>query len=248
MSNSTIVKPKRFLWLIGIFVCRIFFFFTCRRIYGGGEYLKLKREKGYIIILNHNSYIDPVIYSDFHISSCNTLPIFMAKRELFKIPLLGLFLKHLGLISVKRNTYDTVTGLRRAIQHIKSGNDIVIYPEGTINKSTVESKNIKDGAVAMAMMTGALILPVAHINVDNIFGKYKNKSNISKFKKVNVFLQADKPIDITKIYGRKIDKKILGEASTYIMDIINNLESVLLAKSNSCVTDNPSNNSIKGEY
>ncbi|HHY03969.1 MAG TPA: 1-acyl-sn-glycerol-3-phosphate acyltransferase [Thermoanaerobacterales bacterium] len=83
-----------------------------------------------IVYSNHKSMWDPVI-----IGCTLKRPVFfMAKQELFDIPLIGFFLRSINAFPVKRNTADR-KAIRKAIKLLSEGKVLGIFPEGTRSKS-----------------------------------------------------------------------------------------------------------------
>ncbi len=112
-------------------------------------------ESPFLLCSNHVSYCDPILVA---------LPIkqemhFMAKYELFKIPLLNVIIKKLGAFPVKRG-HANVESIDTAISLLKEGNSLVIFPEGTRSKSGKPQKP-KSGAALVAHRADIQILPVA---------------------------------------------------------------------------------------
>jgi 1-acyl-sn-glycerol-3-phosphate acyltransferase len=88
-------------------------------------------------------------------------PRFLAKEELFRIPLVGRALRGAGQIPVSRGTRDR-SSLDRAMGALGRGEVIVVYPEGTVTKRDdglpMEGKT---GVVRLAIATGVPIIPMA---------------------------------------------------------------------------------------
>ena len=111
--------------------------------------------RGYLLACNHVSDWDPVILgiafpNDIH---------YMAKEELFHIPVLGSVLHGLGAFPVSRGKGDT-EAIGNAVDIVKSGGVLGIFPEGTRFKDGKLHK-MKSGAVVVASQTGGGILPAA---------------------------------------------------------------------------------------
>jgi 1-acyl-sn-glycerol-3-phosphate acyltransferase len=110
----------------------------------------------YILMSNHQSALD--IMSLLH-----GLPIsfrFVAKQELFKIPIFGWALKRAGYISLDRkNPRQALKDMDVAAQRIRDGSSLVIFPEGT---RSLDGKLLpfKKGAFSLAMKAGVPIVPV----------------------------------------------------------------------------------------
>lgn len=88
---------------------------------------------------------------------------FMAKKELFAIPLLGGFLKAMGAFPVDRGNSD-IAAIKKGLSSLKKGEVLGVFPQGTrysgIHPAQTKDK-LHNGAAMMALRTGATILPVA---------------------------------------------------------------------------------------
>ena len=110
---------------------------------------------GYILASNHCSAIDPMIVCQgirkHHIH-------FMAKAELFEIPVLKHVIRWLKAFPVSRGTGDT-TAIETAMQVIRDGEVLGLFPEGTRSKDG-NLLRFKSGLALIAQQTGAPVLPV----------------------------------------------------------------------------------------
>ena len=81
----------------------------------------------YIVCSNHISAGDPIWLC---VALRRHHPKFMAKAELFKIPLLNILIKALGAYPIERNGAD-VSAIRNTISLLQSGNWVGMFPQGT---------------------------------------------------------------------------------------------------------------------
>ena len=113
-----------------------------------------------IIVCNHISYLDPLTNGDAVVRA-GRRPRFLAKAELFRIPVVGRALRGAGQIPVSRGSRDR-SSLDRAVSALADGEVVVVYPEGTVTKHAdglpMEGKT---GAVRLALRTGVPIIPMA---------------------------------------------------------------------------------------
>ncbi len=114
----------------------------------------LPETEGVIIASNHRSYADPVLL---------TMPMkkpvtYMAKEELFKNKLFGAFIRFLGAFPVKRGAGDMQI-ISDCVDILKSGRNVVIFPEGTRSKENKVGKG-KTGVALIAAKSGADVLPM----------------------------------------------------------------------------------------
>ena len=113
-----------------------------------------------IIACNHISYLDPLTNGDAVVRA-GRRPRFLAKEELFRIPVVGRALRGAGQIPVSRGKRDR-SSLDRAVAALDRGEVIVVYPEGTVTKREdwlpMEGKT---GVVRLAVATGVPVTPMA---------------------------------------------------------------------------------------
>lgn len=117
----------------------------------------LDTEKSYVVVANHISNLD--------VMACFIavpVPIrFLAKKELFSIPLFSSAMRSIGMVEVDRASpspvHDQINKQARSL--IDAGRSIIIYPEGTRARGG-ELAAFKKGAFTIAVATGLPILPV----------------------------------------------------------------------------------------
>ncbi|MDX1586909.1 MAG: lysophospholipid acyltransferase family protein [Balneolaceae bacterium] len=109
-----------------------------------------------IVIGNHQSFLDlPLLY---------LLPWNMkwvAKKSLFKIPILGWIIFMTGQIAIERYSLKSVKKLDKLVQPIQKGIPGMIFPEGTRTEDG-NLKSFKNGAFLMAKRYNFNLLPVVH--------------------------------------------------------------------------------------
>lgn len=117
---------------------------------------------GVLLCPNHSSNWDPILIAI-------QLPLnyrlhAMAKEELFRNPILGWILQQLGAFPVSRGGSD-IQSVKTAIQTIKSGDNLLIFPEGTVIRNGVGyvdglPARAKGGVAMIGVRTGATLIPV----------------------------------------------------------------------------------------
>jgi len=114
-----------------------------------------KKGEAYIVICNHNSFMDVPISSPAIPGGNKTI----AKAELSKIPIFGLMYKT-GSVLVDRKSEtsrkESYTEMKRTLN---MGLHMCIYPEGTRNTSKEPLKPFHDGAFKLAINSGKSIIP-----------------------------------------------------------------------------------------
>ncbi|MFY9780761.1 MAG: lysophospholipid acyltransferase family protein [Candidatus Baltobacteraceae bacterium] len=105
-----------------------------------------------ILACNHVSYFDPPV-----LGCALRRPVrYMAKQELFTIPLLGPFIRALGAYPVDRSRH-TGAAVKRSLEMLQTGAAIGIFPEGTRNLDGSVKPHV--GAALLASKSGAAVVP-----------------------------------------------------------------------------------------
>ncbi|MCL2014442.1 MAG: 1-acyl-sn-glycerol-3-phosphate acyltransferase [Oscillospiraceae bacterium] len=160
---------------------------------------------GFILVCNHRSYVDPVLLG---LRLKHPL-VFMAKAELFKIPVLGFLMKKLGAFEVSRGIGGT-SALDFAIKTVNEGKALALFPEGTRSK-TGELKKPKSGVVVIAAQTGSIIIPAAI----SFQGKLRFRRRIT--------IRYGKPIDPKTLKIDLTDRSTIRTAANTVMNSISEL-------------------------
>lgn len=151
---------------------------------------------GAIVVANHVSYWDPVAIScamDRNIS-------FMAKADLFKIPLLGTFLTAVGTFPVSRDGHDR-EAIRHSLSLLRSGQLVGIFPEGTRSK-TGQLMEFHTGPVFIALKAGVPVIPVGLVGTPGVVGK--------------LIVIIGKPLTFPNYYGRKVTRSEMESLSSML--------------------------------
>lgn len=114
-------------------------------------------DRNYIIVANHSSYLD--ILSMAWIAPPQYL--FMAKAELAKIPLFGLFFRTVDIAVNRQKTTAAAKAYQQCILRIRQGYSPILFPEGTIGQQAPKLKTFKDGAFKLALDNQLPVLVVS---------------------------------------------------------------------------------------
>ena len=153
-----------------------------------------------VACLNHISMFDPLVAS-----VAIPRPIrFIGKQELFKIPVVGWYLKSINVIPVKRGSGD-IGAVKASLRALKEGEVLGIFPTGTREKKHPDAQP-KPGAALMALKADVPVIPI-HIEASyRIFSK--------------VYITVGEPVDLSEYSGRKPTQEELGEAACKIYSAI----------------------------
>lgn len=122
---------------------------------------------------------------------------YMAKKEYFDNKKVAWFFKGTGCISVDRSTKDD-TAVNLALEVLKDGGAVGLFPEGTRNKTTKFLLPFKFGAVSMAKKADSYLVPFG------ITGDYK-------FRSKNLVIRYGKPFKVTDMELDKANEKLYHE-------------------------------------
>ena len=130
-------------------------------------------DKGYIICSNHIAARDVILIGAAYPSQIR----FVAKKELFSVPVLGWLIKKLGAIKLDRGGGD-VAAIKTSVNLAKAGHSVAIFPQGHrnpgVHPALTETKN---GAALIAYKSGADVLPVC-IKTKNFKYNFLGKKEI----------------------------------------------------------------------
>lgn len=157
-------------------------------------------EGGVLLCANHIDALDPPV-----VGITAPRPVhFMAKEELFNVPVLGKIISNVHAFPVKRGLSDR-EALRKGLSVLKEGHVLGLFPEGTRSKTGELGKGLA-GAGFFALRSNAVVVPCA------IIGPYR------PFRRLKVVY--GKPIDLTEAKSTKMSTE---ETTELIMDAIRKL-------------------------
>ncbi|MTI26661.1 lysophospholipid acyltransferase family protein [Fulvivirga kasyanovii] len=146
----------------------------------------VNRNKSYIYTSNHTSFLDVP-------GLCLGVPTQfrpLAKRELLKIPVFGWIVRVAAVIVDRSSTESRKKSVKKLKQVLGEGISILIFPEGTQNRTDQPLQPFYDGAFRIAVEAGAPIMPIVITNAGRLMPP--NSLNI-------------KPGKIKVIFGEEVD-------------------------------------------
>lgn len=159
---------------------------------------------GVIVAFNHTSNWDPVMAG----LTCRRQLCFMAKEELFKNPVFGGLIKHLGAFPVRRGKGD-IGSIKAALRILSDDNAMLMFPEGHRIKNNKKVK-AKPGVAMIAMKAQVPVVPVY------ISGEYKWMHKITVI--------YGKPITFEEYYGKKIEQEQIQLEADKVLEKIRALK------------------------
>jgi 1-acyl-sn-glycerol-3-phosphate acyltransferase len=191
-----IKEKSSILFLFGRQIFRIMFCLLYRWRIEGVE--NIPQSGGAIISPNHMSFFDPPLTG----SAMKRPLYFMAKKELFDIPLFGWAISRTNAFPVKRGSQD-MAAMRRAFSLLKECHLLLMFPEGTRSTDGKMGKAIS-GAGMVACNAQVPLIPV----------KIENTNTMLKFKQIKI--KYGKPIYPPK----EFTKKNYLDLSQKVLDVI----------------------------
>ena len=165
------------------------------------------RDQAVLYVGNHRSIFDIVLAYPRVPNPTG----FIAKKEILKVPLLNIWMIYMDCLFLDRS--DIRKGLEMvltAIEKVKNGISIFIYPEGTRNKTDAPLGEFHKGSFKIAQKSGCPIVPVVINHSDEIFEKH-----IPFIRRTKVTIEYCKPIVLSEL--SKEDQKNID---SYVKNII----------------------------
>ncbi len=173
MHNPFYIRPGYFLFSL-IFPSKAY----CKE--------NFPKEKA-LIVANHYTATDPAFFYRFAKRDL----FFLCKKEAFKNKIASAFLTEAGAIPIDRDAND-LRALMNAMKVLKEGKRLVIFPEGTRNRTGEELQELKSGAGLLAVKMKVPIVPVMFYNRAKIFRR--------------TYLIVGEPFELSEFYDRKLQK------------------------------------------
>ena len=205
MSVKTDTKKKKksgdydifvdFVRLTGVILALIW---KRPRIHYAGDKKKSLVKGGVLIASNHVSFSDPILhYCVFWRRRLR----FFATKDLYKNDFLTVLLNWVGCIQVDKENV-SMSMLHVAVDKLKAGKALLIFPEGEVNLQQKETLGFKSGAVLMAQLAGVPIQPVYIVRPEKWY--QPNHAIVGE------------PIDIKGMCSRFPTVEEIGKVSEYI--------------------------------
>ena len=190
-----------------------------RQDWRGGE--NLPREGGIVVVVNHTSHADPFPVAHF-LANQDRLPRYLGKESVFRVPVGGRILHGAGQIPVFRESADASRAYSAAVQAVRDGECVVIYPEGTLTRDPdLWPMRGKTGAARVALETKCPVIPVAQWGAHRILSPYARTPRILPRPRLSVM--AGSPVELSAFQDKPITGPVLVGATEAIMDALTGL-------------------------
>lgn len=175
------------------------------------------KDKPVLYVGNHTSYFDIIITY----ARVPGITGYVSKKSVSKVPVLSLWMNRVHCMFLDRdNIKEGLKTILEAIEKVKAGISVFIFPEGTRNKTPDTLLEFKGGSFKIAEKSGCPIVPVTLVNASDIF-----EDHFPRVKRTTVVLEYGKPIDMATL-----DKEERKHIAAHVQDIIQDTYSKNKAK------------------
>ena len=187
-----------------------------RRTWIDGD--KIPSTGGCILVFNHISHVDPLLAAHF-VYDHGRLPRYLAKSGLFKNRGLSFFLRAAGQIPVERLSRNAVGAYDAAVQAVRDGECVVVYPEGTLTRDPhLWPMTGKSGAARIALETGCPVIPVGQWGAQALLAPYSHKPDL--FPRKTIHMKAGPPVELSDLVALPRSTEVINRATDRIMDAL----------------------------
>lgn len=167
----------------------------------------IPKDKAVLYVGNHTSFFDIII----PYTLVPSLTGYVSKISMKKFPILNFWMNRVHCLFLDRdNVKEGLKTILAAIDKVKNGISIFIFPEGTRNKAPETLMEFKGGSFKIAEKSGCPIIPVTMVNMSDIF-----EDHLPRVKKTRVVIEYGTPIDMSTL-----DREEKKHISTYVQNVI----------------------------
>ncbi len=220
MGKFRSMRERRgWAFTLGVVLLKPLLLLVTRRRWVDGT--KIPADGGAVVAANHVSHADPATFAYF-IYDHGRLPRFLAKAELFDVPVAGRIITAMGQIPVRRLSSDASRAFSSAVEAVQEGKLVVVYPEGTITRQPELWPMVgKTGAARIALTAGVPVIPVAQWGAQELLWPYAKRPHL--FPPKRIWTKAGDPVDLDDLRGVPLTPQVLQEATDRIMGDITGL-------------------------
>lgn len=183
----------KFLNFLRVLVLPVYYILKPYRFYGPRKV----KDGAHVYIVNHYTLLDPAYPASTTWEGLH----FLGKKEILSTPVLGFVAKKAKTIPVNRDGND-VRAILDALKCLKNNEKIVIFPEGTRNKTNEPLLPFKPGAAVLAIRAKAPIVPMVIYNKPRFFRC--------------THILTEEPFELSQYYDRKLTEAEIAEADEYL--------------------------------
>jgi len=196
-ADAPVLPQERlWLWRLGFPIVRAFAAFLAPWRIEGAE--RVPRAGAFIVVANHLNWKDPP-WIEFALGRALR---YMAKRELFAVPVLGFTLRGIGCFPVRRGGADRAA-LAQALAVLAAEHPLGFFPEGHRSESG-RMIRAHTGISYLAQRSGAPIVPVAVLGT--------RESRIGRFWRRDILLRVGEPFHVSELDADPEDAQSVADA------------------------------------
>ena len=186
--------------------------FRCVRFLAGAkvEYIgeeNIPTDTPVLYIGNHRSFFD-IVLTYVRVPRPTG---YISKKEIEKVPLLNIWMRNLNCLFLDReNIKEGMQTILTAIDMMKNGKSVCIFPEGSRNKEEGTLLPFHEGSFKIAVKSGCPIIPMTINNSAAIF-----ENQFPFIKKAHVIIEYGKPV-----YPKELPKENQKRLGEYVSNII----------------------------
>ena len=204
--------PQGFWFRLAAVILRPLLMTFTKRDWRGWEHVP--ESGGAVVVTNHISHIDPLTFAHYLYDS-GRLPRFLGKASLWEVPFVRSVLRGTKQIPVYRESGTAAHAYSAAVDAVRRGELVVIYPEATLTRDPDLWPMVgKTGAARVALETGVPVVPVAQWGPHELLPPYAKRPHLLPRKTMHVW--AGPPVPLDDLRGRPIDAALLRAASERI--------------------------------
>ncbi|MDX6357557.1 MAG: hypothetical protein QOH37_611 [Nocardioidaceae bacterium] len=210
-------QKRGWAWNVAVPIVKPTLLATTKRTWIDGD--KIPATGGCILVFNHVSHIDPLTAAHI-VYDHGRMPRYLAKSGLFKNRALGYFLRSAGQIPVERLSKNAIGAFDAAVQAVRAGECVVVYPEGTLTRDPdLWPMAGKSGAARIALETGAPVIPIGQWGAHDLLYPYAKKPHV--FPRTQITMKVGDPVpldDLAATQPRTLE--VINRATARIMDAL----------------------------
>lgn len=211
--------PAGFWYRLAVVILKPPLTVLTRRDWRGWEHLP--ETGGAVVVTNHISHVDPVTFAHF-LYDAGRLPRFLAKSSLFEVFFVRSVLRGAKQIPVYRESGNASMAYAAAVEAVRAGELVVIYPEATLTRDPGLWPMVgKTGAARVALETGAPLVPVAQWGPHELLPPYARTPRLVP--RATMHVHAGPPVDLDDLRGRELDGPLLHEAAERVAAAVTRL-------------------------
>jgi 1-acyl-sn-glycerol-3-phosphate acyltransferase len=233
-------QKRGWAWTVVVGIVKPTLLAFTKREWSNGE--KIPATGGCVVAVNHISHLDPMTLG-FFLYDHGRLVRYLTKDALFHTPVLKYIVRDAKQIPVRRMTEGAASAFDAAVEAVKDGECIGVYPEGTITKDPDQwPMRGKTGAARIALATGCPVIPVGQWGVQDLLPAYSLKPH--PFPRKTTSYKVGDPVDLSDLMGKPVTTEVLHEATDRIMAAITQLVEALRGEKAPAVRFDPKQSGV----